>query len=280
MKCQYRGYILAEPVRTLDQVFLAEQDYWRRGQRSADNLAGGSMRVLLFAYLLAIAPTLEAQRPQAPTADAVARDFFEAFEAGRYLEASRHLDTAFIAQTKRRLLESYRIPRVTTPVSADDIMKHDPTMPRVVAEYYANQAARSEQEFNELEFMFADVPDTTALKLLSVRDLAARWVEARDVRYTMRKLFLSQRCRKNGDDSTAQVIADSAITSIPIPRKEVLGVVARRDTAYVLYREIAASDETSSILNEPRVMTMISRDRWRILANEAFSGTSVAFGCD
>jgi hypothetical protein len=153
------------------------------------------MRGFVWLVLVVNASSLAAQqRPAVQSADAVVREFFDAIQRGSFIEAARHLDTAYFHDSKRQLLESARVPHPRERTTAEEYMKHDPDMPRAVAEYYAKRSEAAADDFNELEYTYADVPDTMALKLLSARELAARWLEAHDMRYTIRKLLRSKRC--------------------------------------------------------------------------------------
>ena len=224
--------------------------------------------------------SLEAQpQAQTPAPDAVVREYFDAIEKGRFLEASRHLDTGYFADSKRDMMRTYRNPRRRPAMTVEAFMQHDPEMPRAVAEYQMKQFERSAlgPEFAELEYMFADVPDTTALKLLSARELAARWLEARDWRYQVRRTWRSNRCPPGGDTLTVDL--DSIISSLPVLKRELLGIVRRRDTAFAVFREAGETIRIRPPVDPPRVLTLVLRDRWRVVPDENLSMATVASAC-
>lgn len=174
--------------------------------------------------LLAAAPAVSAQT----TPQAVADRFLDAVAAARWSEAAGQLDLdAFKEYVDHFLARTSR----TTPdrplPTVAELRRQDPSMPREVAEWQIQQMRQAQQRYADpTAFEFARVESAAALRRLPLSDAAARWIEARDARYSIPKQLEAMGC-------PAPPAGD-----LPTPRRRVLGVVPDGETlAYALYRE-------------------------------------------
>ncbi|MGZ3566302.1 MAG: hypothetical protein ACXU90_12245 [Gemmatimonadaceae bacterium] len=120
-------------------------------------------------------------------------------------------------------------------------------MPRAVAEYQVKQAEQSFRDFNPLTYEYADVPTADSLAALPVDVAAARWLEAKDPRWLMKRQARSSgECAQVYDSLLKRPSAlDSVAASMfMLPRPEVVAVASGGSTAgsadslsYVIFRE-------------------------------------------
>jgi len=165
---------------------------------------------------------------QNPTA--VAEAFFHAIAAAQWKEAAGYLDLDAFESFWHSQIEQARESRVGPPVTADRLMRSDTSMPRAVAEYEARRL--NENRANDSRYLghqFADITSVDSLAALTVLDAAARWLEARDIRYSMRRSIEAAKAR---GQCVPNVPADSLIP--PQPLRIVLGTIVRDTEAYVL----------------------------------------------
>ena len=95
----------------------------------------------LVGTLVAISPALGAQsaRPTEGTPEIVMQAFLDAVAEERWELAATYLDLAPLEQLRRDILRSARRRMQRPEITADDLMKANPGMPRAVAEYQATQ---------------------------------------------------------------------------------------------------------------------------------------------
>lgn len=162
-----------------------------------------------------------------PNSDAVdvARAFFRALSAGRWIDAARMLDLPPIEQQRAHALQSARHPSHERSTTVDDLRRNNPDMPVAVAEWQIRQMEREQRNpWDLLAYDFAGIHDTAGLAQASSLELGARWLEARDERYLLRLAH-----------ERADNCAGVDVPELPSYPYEVIGAVTRRDTAYVLY---------------------------------------------
>jgi hypothetical protein len=206
----------------------------------------------------------------------VAAAFFKAVAEERWRDAARELDLAALDRYRRERIAAARLPQPRSrPMTVDEYLRHDPDMPRAVAEYHVrklNEAPHDPREWVLREF--ADVRDIDALAALSAEESAARWLQAQDVRWAVRRAMEEQRKR-------GCLLPAETAEGMPAPDHRIVGaVLVDSTTAYVLHQEAtmrrADPDVEAAVYAEPpRVMTLRRRsDRWRILPRqEALHGT-------
>ncbi|MGZ3331612.1 MAG: hypothetical protein ACXU9O_05640 [Gemmatimonadaceae bacterium] len=200
------------------------------------------------ALMLSASNAVAQASPGASPAD-VARDFFAAERDGRWLDAAHLLDLKSFEPQRAQSVANARRARDTHPfhLTVDQILRHDPSMPRAVAEYQVKQAEQSFRDFNPLTYEYADVPTADSLAALPVDVAAARWLEAKDPRWLMKRQARSSgECAQVYDSLLKRPSAlDSVAASMfMLPRPEVVAVASGGSTAgsadslsYVIFRE-------------------------------------------
>lgn len=211
--------------------------------------------VILAAFaLFACAPQATA-RPVAPASAAatapaaVAQSFFDALRDERWDAAAGHLDLdRFARYLSDRFADIERLDTAAiATITPEQMMRHEPEMPREVAEYFANRATASRAKLaDHVLSQFAGVPDRDSLRRLPVRAAAARWLEAHDLRYQMRRA--REELRQRGCE-----LPEEEPGTIGEPRRQVVGAVlaenAPGDTvAYVLHRDVFAEAPTDALV--------------------------------
>jgi hypothetical protein len=241
----------------------------------------------------------------------IARQFFAAERDGRWLDAARLLDLKSFEPQRARSVAIARHAHDAQPfhLTADQILRHDPSMPRAVAEYQVKQAANAFRDFNPLSYEYADVPTADSLAALPIDVAAARWLQAKDPRWLMTREMkreshsFSGPCEKVYDSvlKTTTVLDEAAVaSSFAPPPREVIAVAPVGSTAgsadslsYVLFRERYESRLDSTALGpmdrlemqlSPKVLTLIRTSvGWRVLPALDFGGFSgvggVSFDC-
>jgi hypothetical protein len=216
----------------------------------------------------------------------VAREFFAAERDARWLDAARMLDLKSFEAQRAQSVANARRTRDAHPfhLTVDEILRHDPSMPRAVAEYQVKQAEQSFRDFNPLADEYADVPTADSLAALPVDLAAARWLEAKDPRWVMkREARSSGECAQVYDSLLKRPSAlDSVAASMfMLPRPEVVAVASGGSTAgssdslsYVIFRELYETtlDSTARprmavlpMQMSPSVLTMIRTPAgWRV----------------
>jgi hypothetical protein len=146
------------------------------------------------------------------------------------------------------------------------------------------QAEKSFREFNPLIYEYADVTTADSLAALPVDVAAARWLEAKDPRWLMKRQARSSgECAQVYDSLPKQPSAvDSAAASMfMLPRPEVVAVASVGSPAgfadslsYVIFRELYKTNLDSTARSRmavlpmqmsPSVLTMIRTPAgWRV----------------
>jgi hypothetical protein len=205
----------------------------RSDRRSHHTRASTSWRSARWLVLLVVglAPAAGAQAGAAPQPREpveVARAFFDDVAAERWRAAASHLDLAPFEVFLREQVEWAREQPDQRGPTVEDLMRHDSTMPRAAAEYQVRQTEKAREGLGGwLEHEFAGISSPDSLAALSTTDAAARWLEAQDPRYRMRRALAAGGC-----PVPPELAAGPWYTT---PRV-VLGAVVRDTLAYVLHR--------------------------------------------
>ena len=247
----------------------------------------------LVGVVLALSPTVRASGAQRASTRsspaAVVDSFFLATEHERWRDAARLMDLQAFGGLRDEAVRNMRRPPTIHHVTPEELMKFDPQMPRVVAEY---QASRSNEQLGRNDwilYQYAGVSSADSLAALPLEDAAARWLQARDPRYQMRRSIEAQRVRCDLPDSTI-----TRLVRMPMTRARVLGTVMADSMAYVLYDEEPVVDEPDarpdsarrrvnhrrasapafSVMPPPVLILRRVGSRWRIAPGEPFGGWS------
>lgn len=165
------------------------------------------------------------------SAYAVADSFFRAWGDARWRDAARLLDLQAFGRLRDAQVHSMRRARIRR-MTAEELMREAPKMPRAVAEYQAAEFNARAGRNDWLLYDYANVPSVDSLAALSVEEAAARWLEAKDQRYHVRRALEEQRSRCTVPDSVfAQMFP------LPTTKYELLGTLVRDSLAYTLFDE-------------------------------------------
>jgi len=183
-------------------------------------------------------PVLAQSRPATP--EEVVRDFFKAEQEGRWLDAARLLDLKRFESIRRSFIpvdNAWRAPRLVT---AEEMMKEQPDMPRAAAEYQVKKMreAYSYSQFDYLSRDFARVASIDSLRALPVDEAAARWLEAKGPQWRME---LGRRASMLQPELQCPELPDSIRAAIAkelsTPSPKILGITTSSDS--VRYAVIA-----------------------------------------
>lgn len=242
------------------------------------------MRLASIVLLLCgIAPSAIAQRSvPREQPDSVVRAFLRAVQEERWYDATELIELGRFEAELASTIEFARRPRrAAPPMSIDDMRRHDPDMPREVAEYQLKRLQRQiEDTTAHLRYQFADVPSVDSLSRLTLRQAAARRLEARDARYLLR-LQLADANNGCSAEQRARLLREYA----PIPGT-ILGSIVRDDVAYVLVDAPTRAAERVpelAAMSTPSVVRVVRwGTQWRIRDWERWRGsndTGFALSC-
>jgi hypothetical protein len=150
---------------------------------------------LVVAVALAAAGAAPVHAQESPAQ--VAAAFFKAVAEERWRDAARQLDLAAFDRFRRERIAAARLPQPPhRQTTVEDLLRHDPDMPRAVAEYQIRKMTEARRHvFNWVDHEFAGVADVDALAALSAEESAARWLQARDLRWQSRRAAERERAR-------------------------------------------------------------------------------------
>lgn len=263
--------------------------------------------VVVAGVMLALSASNAIAQPSSTASPAdIARQFFAAERDGRWLDAARLLDLKSFEARRARSVDYARHARDPQPfhLTVDQLLRHDPSMPRAVAEYQVKQAEKASRDFNPLSYEYADVPTADSLAALPVDVAAARWLEAKDPRWLFRTRdhgfpvaceLSSSGQMKALADSEVKALNAMALSRLTPPPRQIVAVAAAGATtsgfsdsvSYVLFRDQYESrrDSTGSpgvpgpeIQTSPSALTLVKTSGgWRIFPALDF-GLSEAAG--
>jgi hypothetical protein len=208
----------------------------------------------------------------------VATAFFKAMADERWLDAARRLDLAAFDRYRQEQVTALRHTVRDRDMTVEQILFHNPDMPRAVAEYQIRQIQEHRELYGDgVSMQFADVANADSLAAMSLEDAAARWLQAMDHRWELRRLLKAQRAR-------GCRVPDDAEKFIPRPTPPtIIGAIVSGSAAYVVYRnrdlaEHAPGSTYELSENEPRTMELRATSiGWRIRPRSALAG-DVAIG--
>jgi len=139
----------------------------------------------------ALVPSVElrAQARDERAVRAVVDAFFAAVAREQWDSAVAFIDLPRFEPSLKQRIAWARSTLPDPPITAEQLMAIDSTMPRGVAEWEAMRSNkfRSERAFDDYSGQFAGVTSQQMLFSLSLRDAAARWLAARDPRVQIRE---------------------------------------------------------------------------------------------
>jgi len=187
------------------------------------------------------------------------RTFLRALIEERWTDAAALLYLADLDQHRRQVAAAARRSSGPVEVTVEDLLRSEPQMPRVVAEYQLKRIrANTANGGGFLSHEFAGVTDPLVLDSLPLQEVATRWLQAQDP--AMRML---DDLRGNGCPMSAGL--DSALRSVSIT---ILGSVVGDDSALVLFRNPWFPQADSGYYGSgPQVARLVRGDSagWRLL---------------
>jgi hypothetical protein len=203
-----------------------------------------------------VAPSLRAQAINDTASPRAAVDaFLRAIDAEKWADAAMMLDLPVF---ERYLRQRVNAARVNLPfrdsTTAEELMAQDSTLPRAVAEWQAKQSNHfsSLVPFDDFSREFAGVTSFRALRTLNAAEAAARWLEAEDPMYQLRKSGEALNC--------ALPLADSLAIYLRRPRQTIGSATVDDTTAYVLLTD-KVTRAGHDPFYEPRPSTLLVRRR-------------------
>lgn len=224
----------------------------------------GAWRLLLLAALL--------RAPQAAWAQEAPRDvaasFFAAVAEARWRDAARLLDLRAFDRYRRELIASMRLPVPERTITVEEILRHQPDMPRAVAEYQVSKAQEAQRDVSAmmLSHDYAGVTSVDSLAAMSAEEAAARWVQARDDRWMSRRA-LEAAVRRGHCPPGLTTDRPEAVAP-----QEIVGTVITDSVAYVLHVDPRfRSTRPDADLHGPGPSVLQLRPvagRWRIVPRQ------------
>ncbi|MDQ6926224.1 MAG: hypothetical protein M3154_08305 [Candidatus Eremiobacteraeota bacterium] len=222
------------------------------------------MRVRFFCYvpaaaMLACCAGRAAVAQEPASAAAVVDSFFQALSTERWADAAQQLDLHSIEAIRSAKIMSVREATTgATKMTVQRSFQLDPEMPRAVAAYLAKRAIQGMREYDGLDTDFARVSSPDSLERLPLAEAAARWLEAHDERYQMRRML-----RISGSRDCGYSAADLAelASSIRAPRRRIIGAIVDDSVAFVLYQR--RSDAAGPSQSAPERAAML--DVWYVI---------------
>lgn len=206
---------------------------------------------------------LSIAQAQTDSPRAVADSFYAATSAGRWERAAEYLDMEAFTRFLRQRVNSARSQLPPPPMTVDNLMAMDSTMPRAVAEWQIDQRRRftDARKFHDFSEEFFGITTFRALDALSPLEGAVRWLEAQDPGARMRRQIEERKCP--GSDP-------SALPTPAVPATRVLAVVELTDsTAYALTTSDSYTTRTALEDRMPPTAVLLRRrsGAWRMVPN-------------
>jgi hypothetical protein len=212
-----------------------------------------------------------AQTAGISAARATVDSFFAVIAGEKWDSAAAMLDLARFERFFKSAVANARSAIPQRPMTVEDLMATDSTMPRAVAEWQIGQMKKSgaEEPFNYLSMQFAGITSPRDLFALSIPAAAARWLEAQDERTQMREAWRRSGCPL------------SDLPAFLAAKRTVLAAAAFDDsTVYVVQSDDRfGSMGPENLTPVERVMKLHrANDRWRIEPREDLLRPGGAYG--
>ena len=228
-----------------------------------------------------VAVSVTAQTPSSGP-EAVARTFFQAQADGRWIDAAKLLDLKSFDAYRKAAAVRNRSAKGRAGTTVEQVLAEQPDMPRAIAEYVANiYTAASDSDALSIEFAHTTSVDT--LLALPLVVAAARWLEARDLRWQLERSRapLPAGCMRSVVSASARQQPKQVIGGVtPMTRS-----AASDSASYVLFRDPTATAGRTGTTRLPDVLALVLvNGDWRITGfdNPEFAGsgyTYASLGC-
>ena len=203
---------------------------------------------------------------------AVVDSFFSAAEREQWDAAAALMDTAKFGAYVRTQIRYARAAIPQRPMTAEDLMARDSTMPRAVAEWQVQQyrtASAMNGPFAFITTQFLGIKSPQDLAELTTMQALARWIAAKDPRARMRESAKLSGC------------PDTVFKLLPFEKSVIRGVAFDGDTtAYVIVTNEPPLPSGDGIGGGERIFALHPRGAtWRIEPRrDLFTPTGFGFG--
>jgi hypothetical protein len=167
---------------------------------------------------------------------AVVDSFFAAVQREQWDSAATFIDLPRFEPFLKAQVSSARSALPVPPVTAEQFMASDSTMPRAVAEWEAARSNRfhTAYRFDDYSSQFAGVTSQHMLFSLTLPDAAARWIAARDERVILREMRRRAGC-----------LLGDLLAAPPMVTRSIVAIAFRDDsTALVIVTDDRFKDDS------------------------------------
>jgi hypothetical protein len=231
--------------------------------------------------LLAVAASGAAPLAAQDSPREVATAFFTAVAEERWRDAAGLLDLRTFERFRRDQVQWMRAPTPEPTITVEQLLRHDPGMPREVAEYEVKRIRERSRDVRGqmLEREFANVTSVDTLAALPAAEAAARWLQAQDYRWLWRL------ARRDAAHRGCPTMPESEGPRAAV--REIVGAILADTIGYVLHTDPMfrmRSEDTDLHDPSPVVMHLRRRaGRWLILPRHDVlraAGTIVTMDCE
>ena len=227
---------------------------------------------------LLLAPgTSVAQSSAERSARAAVDTFFALVTREKWDSAAAMLDLGRFEPYFKSVVRNMRSAIPPRPMTAEDLMANDSTMPRAVAEWQISRMKTEEghDPFEYVTYEFGGLASSRDLFTMTIPTAAARWLEGQDGRTMLRTAWRKQGCSL------------SDLPDFPAPKRTTIAMAVTNDsTAYVVHTDdrFGNEDPTNLFFGERVMRVHRIAGRWRIeprrdLLNPGNTAFSVGFEC-
>jgi len=198
------------------------------------------------------------------------RAFIDAFAAERFVEAAAFVDSASFDAWRRQRVDAARRQRAPSVVTAAQLMRIEPGLPRAVAEYQAKRANATARRHRVLDLLLRDFGGFRSvddIARVGVREAAAAWLRAQHPKSVAERELRDARERCPPDSAlVAEIRALARVDS-----QSVVGAVLRDSLAFVVIQQVLAApgefgrEERDAALAPRAVRMRREADRWVLL---------------
>ena len=186
-----------------------------------------------------------------------------ALNAEDWTEAAAFVDPVSLRLFARQIRERLAPEMPQSTLSADDYMRHDPQLPRAVAEHYAAEARRLADLASQIPRELRGIESVQALRALTPEDLFSKWLDARSFRRQIEQLAADGRISQRAFEARNQAGYADSYQYVPI------GMVADgARIAHVLYRtdvdpeQAWSGDHAKWMASQPEDEQLLARELW------------------
>ena len=163
------------------------------------------------------------------TPEGAFRTAVTALNAGDWRSVAATCDPASLTAFKRQMLEQFEPSRPRPTLTIEQLTRHDPELPRAVAEYQVAQFETMTDPREQLRDELPSVRDVAELKRLEPAEVFAAWLEGRSPKRMIERLV------RQGRFPAASASAHEQL--LPALNYDPIGVVHDGErVAHVLYR--------------------------------------------